>query len=153
MTVVEGDSKAPFQYLLHRSVGEGATTFPGLLHFTLDQYIIMLSVKQGGIKYFFFFFWVFGKTQPRIEFLSLDDGPVVRLATIVKGDQKGSFSIATTLRCRGGCYSFPSILPLIRTLYHWVLSKEVWSTIFIIFGMTWSGIELLDHWQTLYPLG
>ena len=26
---------------------------------------------------------------------------------IVKGTQKAVFSIATTLRCKGGCYSFP----------------------------------------------
>ena len=31
----------------------GATPFPGLLHFTLDPYLILLSVKQGGIKYHF----------------------------------------------------------------------------------------------------
>ena len=37
--------KLPFQ-LLHRGVGEGTTPFPGLLHFTLDPYLIMLSVKQ-----------------------------------------------------------------------------------------------------------
>ena len=29
------------------------TPFPGLLHFTLDTYLILLSVKQGGIKYHF----------------------------------------------------------------------------------------------------
>ena len=34
-------------------VGAGATPFPGLLHFTLDPYLIMLSVKQRGIKYHF----------------------------------------------------------------------------------------------------
>ena len=33
--------------------GEGATPSPGLLHFTLDPYLTMLSVKQGGIKYHF----------------------------------------------------------------------------------------------------
>ena len=32
-----------------------ATPFPELLHFSLDPYLIMLSVKQGGIKYHFFF--------------------------------------------------------------------------------------------------
>ena len=31
-------------------VGEGATPFPGWFHFTLDPYLIMLSVKQGSIK-------------------------------------------------------------------------------------------------------
>ena len=43
--------------LLHRGVGEGATPFPGLLHFTLDSYLIVLSAKQGGIKYHFLSFW------------------------------------------------------------------------------------------------
>ena len=40
--------------LLHQGVGEGTTPFPRLLHFTLDPYIIMLSVKLGSIKYHFF---------------------------------------------------------------------------------------------------
>ena len=40
-------------YFLHRRGGEGATPFSGLLHFTLDMYLILLSVKQGGIKYHF----------------------------------------------------------------------------------------------------
>ena len=34
------------------------------------------------------------------------------LATVAKGDQKAPFSITTTLRCRGGHYSFPWIDPL-----------------------------------------
>ena len=37
---------------------------------------------------------------------------VVKLATVVEGDQKAPFSIATTLRCRGGHYSFLQIAPL-----------------------------------------
>ena len=36
----------------------------------------------------------------------------VKLATVVTGDRKAPFSIATTLRCRLGCYSFPWIAPL-----------------------------------------
>ena len=36
----------------------------------------------------------------------------VKLAVVVEGDQKAPFSITTTLRCRGGCYSFPRIAPL-----------------------------------------
>ena len=36
----------------------------------------------------------------------------VKLATLVEGDQKAPFSIATTPRCRGGRYSFPWIAPL-----------------------------------------
>ena len=42
---------------------------------------------------------------------------VNKLATLVEGDPKAPFSIATTPRCRGGCYSFPWIAPL----YPWSL--------------------------------
>ena len=52
--------------LYHRGVEEGATPFLWLLHFTLDPYLIMLSVKQGGIKYHF---WIFGMNRPVIESL------------------------------------------------------------------------------------
>ena len=41
----------------------------------------------------------------------------VKLATVVKGDLKAPFSIATTPRCRGGHYSFPWIAPF----YPWSL--------------------------------
>ena len=47
-----------------------------------------------------------------------------------------------------------STLPLIRTLYSWVLSKEVLST--ILKSLVWRNLELNpglpDHRQTLYPL-
>ena len=36
----------------------------------------------------------------------------VKLATVVEGDQKALFSVATTSKCRGGCYSFPWVAPL-----------------------------------------
>ena len=39
----------------------------------------------------------------------------VKMVTIVEGDLKAPFSIATTPRCRGGHYSFPWIAPL----YSW----------------------------------
>ena len=38
-----------------------------------------------------------------------------KLTTVVEGYQKAPFSIATTLWCRGGRYSFPWIAPL----YSW----------------------------------
>ena len=38
-------------------VGEGATPFPRLLYFILDSYLILPSVKQGGIKYHFLNLW------------------------------------------------------------------------------------------------
>ena len=40
-----------------------------------------------------------------------------------------------------------STLPFIHTLYCWVLSKEVSSTIFKVFGMTQPGIELRFPWD------
>ena len=36
----------------------------------------------------------------------------VNLATVVEGDKKAPFSIATTPKCREGRYSFPWIAPL-----------------------------------------
>ena len=42
---------------------------------------------------------------------------ISKLVTVVEGDQKAPFSIATTLRCRRGCYSFPWIAPL----YPWYI--------------------------------
>ena len=35
----------------------------------------------------------------------LDSKKKVKLVTLVEGDPKASFSIATTSKCRGGCYS------------------------------------------------
>ena len=82
---------------------------------------------------------------------------VSNMAAVVEGDPKGPFSIATTQRCREGATPFPGLLhfTLIRTLYCWVLSKEVSSTIFKVFGKTWPGMDqgLPGHYRTLYPLG
>ena len=39
--------RLPLQSLLHKHVKEGSTPSPGLLHFTLDMYLIMLFVNQG----------------------------------------------------------------------------------------------------------
>ena len=58
-TIVEGDQKASFSI--------AATPFPELANFTLDPNFIMLSVKQGGIKYHFL---VFGMIRPGIELRS-----------------------------------------------------------------------------------
>ena len=56
-TIFEGDPKGPFSIASTKDVEEGASLFPGLPHFTLDPYLIMLSVKQGGIKYHFVNIW------------------------------------------------------------------------------------------------
>ena len=42
---------------IHRAIWKGATLFPGLLHFTLDPYHIILCVKRSGIMYHFLSFW------------------------------------------------------------------------------------------------
>ena len=62
--IVEGHLKASFSIAITRRCRRDATPFPGLFHFTLDTYIILLSVKQGGIKYHF---KVLGMTGPGIE--------------------------------------------------------------------------------------
>ena len=66
------------------------------------------------------------------------------MATVVQGYPKAPFSIATTLRCRGGHYSFPWIAPLYPSNVPYnakVLSKEVSSTTFWVFVMTQPEIE------------
>ena len=54
--LIEGDLKAPFSIATTPRCRKGAIPLPRLFHFTLDLYLLMLSVKQGGIKYHF---WVF----------------------------------------------------------------------------------------------
>ena len=48
-----GDLNAPFSIATTLRCRWGLYSFPRLFHFTLDTYLIMLSVKQGGIKYHF----------------------------------------------------------------------------------------------------
>ena len=55
--IVEGNPKAPFSIATTPRCTGGRYSFPGLLYFTLDPYLIMLSVKQGGIKYHFLSLW------------------------------------------------------------------------------------------------
>ena len=49
--------------------------------------------------------------------LTFDNILEVKLVTLVKGDLKVPFSIATTLRYKGGCDSIPCSIPL----YSWSL--------------------------------
>ena len=50
-TSVEGDPKASFSKATTPRCKGGRYSIPGLLYFILDPNLIMLSVKQGGIKY------------------------------------------------------------------------------------------------------
>ena len=56
-TIAKGDPKAPFLIATTPRCRGGRYSFPGLLNFILDPYLIMLSVKQGGIKYHFLSLW------------------------------------------------------------------------------------------------
>ena len=67
-----------------------------------------------------------------------------KLVTVVDGDQKAPFSIATTPRCSRGFYSFPWIAPLYpRYEPHIVVCKarRYQVPFFKVFGMTRPGIE------------
>ena len=58
--LVKGDLMAPFPIPTTprcRGGHYGTTPFPGLLHFTLNTYLIIPSIKQGGIKYHFLSLW------------------------------------------------------------------------------------------------
>ena len=78
----------------------------------------------------------------------------VNLATVVKGDQKVPFWIATTPRCRGGRETFPWI----ALLYPWYVPYIARRyQIPFLKSLVWLNLRLnpglLDHWRTLYPLG
>ena len=50
-TEVEGDQKAPFQLALHQDVGESATPFLGLLHFTLDNTLYCCYARKDQVPF------------------------------------------------------------------------------------------------------
>ena len=81
----------------------------------------------------------------------------VKLATVVKGDPKASFSIASTSRCRG----VPDSILLIASLYSWYVlyNAEFWAgrhQVPFFESLVWleQGLNpgLLDHWRTLLSL-
>ena len=82
---------------------------------------------------------------------------IVKLATVVKGDQTAPYSIATTPRCRGGFCSFPWIAPLYPWYVPYIaeclarryLVPFLKSLVWRILGLN---PGLPDHWRTVYPL-
>ena len=77
--------------------------------------------------------------------------------TLVEGELKAPFSIATTPRCRGGRYSFSWIAPL----YPWYVPYigECYARRYqvpFLKSLLWrdAGLNpgLANHWWTLYPL-
>ena len=63
-TLVEGNPKAPFSQATTLGCRGGNTPFPGLLHFIIDPYFIMLVLNKVASSTIF---WVFGMTRPGIE--------------------------------------------------------------------------------------
>ena len=57
LTIVEGNLKVPFSIAIIPRCGRRCNPFPWIAPLTLDPYFIMLSVKQGGIKYYFLSLW------------------------------------------------------------------------------------------------
>ena len=64
LKVIEGDSKASFSIATTPRCKSEWCSFPLIAQISLDPYLIMLGVQEGGIKYHL---WVFGMTRPGIE--------------------------------------------------------------------------------------
>ena len=56
-TIFEGDPNSPFLITTTQRCRGRHYSFPWIAPLTLDAYFIMLSIKQGGIKYHFLSFW------------------------------------------------------------------------------------------------
>ena len=119
-TIVEGNPKAPFSIATTPRCRGGRYSFPGLLYFTLDPYLIMLSVKQGGIKYHF---WVFGMTRPGIERRS--PGPLANTLTPRPSVTKMKTSFLNF-------FLDNSISFFLLFLIYWIFQK--FSVVFFFFG-------------------
>ena len=79
----------------------------------------------------------------------------VKLATLVEGDPKTPFSIATTLRCKGRRYSIAWIAPL----YLWYAPynaecKTRWHQVPFFESLVWLDLGLkpglTENWRTLF---
>ena len=53
LNIIKGNPKALFSIATILRCREGRYSFPWVAPLTLDMYLVMLSVKQGGIKYRF----------------------------------------------------------------------------------------------------
>ena len=55
--LIESDPKAPFSIATTPRCGRGRYSIPRIVPLYLDPHLIMLSAKQGGIKYHFLSLW------------------------------------------------------------------------------------------------
>ena len=105
------------------NINEGDTLHsPQLQHywgFTIRWFNVIFRILKGGVlplcRDAVSVFYRLNFTMIRIRWPNLSYIKVK--ATVVKGDLKTPFSIATTPRCRQGHYSFPGSTPL----YPWSL--------------------------------
>ena len=96
------------------------------------------------------FLWCGVKLHCRITFiLTIKEIVKVKLATLVKGDPKAPFSIATTQRCMEGCYSISWIDQLSLDIYLIMMSFKQSGIKYHFF----KSLVGLDHGRTLYSLG
>ena len=82
----------------------------------------------------------------------------VKLLTVVKGDQKAPFSIATTPGCRGVRYFFPWIAPFSPWYVPYIAECKArrYQVPFLkslVLHDLRLNPDLKDDWQTLYSLG
>ena len=138
-TVVKGYPKAPFSIATTLRCRGGHYFFPWI-YFTLETYFIILSVKQGGIKYHFFILWNWTLVSRAIGKHSTTKpmGRSTKLVTLVEGDPKAPFSIATTLWSRG-----EHSIPRTDALYPWFspYRAECWAR--------WHQVPFLNLWYGL----
>ena len=93
------------------------TTFNGKpsLQRVVEINLIYASSIDSYIYIYTYIYWE--RDRERYVSSTPKKKAVIKLATIVEGDPKAPFSIATTPRCRGGRYSIPRIAPL----YPWTV--------------------------------
>ena len=81
-TVVEGDPKAPFSIATIPKCKGGRNSFHWIPPLTLDQYLIMLNVKQRSIAYHFLSLWTPLSLFTRKHSKHYFKGPVVPIKSL-----------------------------------------------------------------------
>ena len=142
---------------------KGATTLLGLLHFTLDTYLIILSVKQGGIKYHFLSLW-YDSTWAWIQ-VSQAIGEHSNLHANIRWSKVSDHSRG---RPEGSLFNSYYTEVLGNGSFHWITSFYPWLVPYIAECeakkyqvpfkkfLVWLDLGLNPglsyHWRTLYPL-
>ena len=124
---------------------------------TVGAWILLKSAPLVGYGLFIATLFMWQRTSGGEATLDWALRSLVKLATLVEGEPKAPFSIATTPRCwRALLLSLDcSTLPLQCTLYCWVLARRYQVPFLKPLVRCDLGLNpgLSDHWWTLYPLG